>query len=489
MFLGIKYKVLLTLVVVTAATVLVMGLLVKWSFDRGFLRYVSTMERAAQQNLVEALAQEYREAGSWARLARSPRRFHELQWLNVMRFEMRRHLVAPATPLPPPAVGADFVFMRRGTLAELPFNMPFPPPRWSAALLDPAKKMLIGPPVDVRKLDLLPIKVASRVVGYVGFRPPPQLTDSHDLYFSERQGQALLVIAFVVITLAALLAWPVSRQLVRPIREISAGTRRLATGAYDTRLAPGPNDELGQLAADFNSLAQTLQENEKSRRRWIADISHELRTPLSILQGEIEAMQDGIRAPSPERLQVLHGETANLTRLVQDLYELSLSDSGTLSYQKRPVQLEGLLESCVAAQRDAFAARGIALTFLAASDGGGTVNADSDRLKQLFSNLLSNSLRYTDPGGRVEVGLVTRGGWAVVDVRDSAPGVAAEHLPRLFDRLYRVEGSRNRATGGSGLGLSICRSIVDAHGGRITAQPSSLGGLWVQVELPLEGAS
>lgn len=483
MFLGIKYKVLLTLVVVTTATVLVMGVLVKWSFDRGFLRYVSTVERAAQQNLVDALAEEYRQAGGWARLARNPRRFHELQWINVMRFEMRRHLMVPGLRVPGP--GPDVVFMQRAPLPELPFNVPFPPPRLSAVLLDAGRKILIGPPVDVRRLDLLPIKVLDRVVGYVGIRPPPRLTDSHDLYFSERQGQALLAIALVVIALTALLAWPVSRQLVRPIRELSAGTRRLAAGAYDTRLAPGPNDELGQLAADFNSLAGTLQENEKSRRRWIADISHELRTPLSILQGEIEAMQDGIRAPSPERLQVLHHETANLTRLVQDLYELSLSDSGALSYQKRPVELEPLLESCIAAQRDAFATRGMALTWLAAGEAHCVVHADADRLRQLFSNLLANSLRYTDAGGRVEVGLVTRGGFAVVDVRDSAPGVAAEHLPHLFERLYRVDASRNRATGGSGLGLSICRSIVDAHGGRISAQPSSLGGLWVQVELPL----
>lgn len=484
MYLGIKYKVLLTLVVVATATVLVMGVMVKWSFDRGFLRYVSSMERSAQQDLVGALAREYQHSGGWERLVRNPRRFHELQLFNFLRFEMRRHVAMPAQRIGDP--GAEIVFMQRGPGAGMPFNLPFAPPRLPAVLLDAGRSVIVGPPMDVGTLDLLPIEVADKVVGYLGIRPPPGLTDSHDLYFSERQGQALLLIALLVIALTALLAWPVSRQLVRPIRELSAGTRRLAAGAYDTRLAPGPRDELGQLAADFNSLAQTLQENEKSRRRWIADISHELRTPLSILQGEIEAMQDGIRVPSPERLGVLHQETANLTRLVQDLYELSLSDSGALSYQKQPLDLEQLLASCVAAHREAFAARDIALTWLASGAGTSIVHGDADRLRQLFTNLLANSLRYTDGGGRVEVALGTQGGRAVVDIRDSAPGVAAEHLPHLFERLYRVEASRSRAGGGSGLGLSICRSIVDAHGGSITAQASSLGGLWVHVELPLE---
>jgi two-component system sensor histidine kinase BaeS len=484
MFLSIKYKVLLTLVVVAAATVLAMALLVKWSFDRGFLRYVSTMERAAQQDLVTALAREYRDSGGWDRLGRNPRLFRDLQLINTMRFEMRRHLTLPMPRVPDPgqAPRLDLLFVAPPPAPGLPF----PPARAPAVLFDAGRHHVAGPPVDAAALDLLPIVMADRTVGYLGVRPPPGLSDTHDLYFSERQARALSVIAVAVVALAALLAWPVSRQLVRPIRELSAGTRSLAAGDYDTRLAPGPNDELGQLSADFNSLAETLQQNERARRRWIADISHELRTPLSVLQGEIEAMQDGIRAPGPERLEVLHGQTSNLTRLVQDLYELSLSDSGALSYQKRSTDLGPLLDSCVAARRDAFAGRGIAVSWLPPDAGRYVVHGDPDRLRQLFSNLLANALHYTDAGGRVEISLGAQKDLALVDVRDSAPGVPAEHLPHLFERLYRVDASRSRATGGSGLGLSICRSIVDAHGGTISAASSSLGGLWVHVALPLQ---
>ncbi len=488
MYLSIKYKVLLTLVVITTSAVLVMWLMVKWSFDRGFLRYVSDVERAAHQGLVDALADEYQRSGDWERLRHNPRRFQELQLISLLRSDLRRH-VAMAPPLwigqffPNPRVGAG------ATMGAMPFNLPVAAPHLAAVLLDADHEFVVGRGSEVDDLDLLPITVSGREVGFLGIRPPPGLTDRHDLYFSQRQAHALMAIALAVIALAALMAWPISRQLVRPIRELSLGAQRLAAGEYDMRMTPGPGDELGQLTADFNSLAKVLQENEKSRRRWIADISHELRTPLSILQGEIEAMQDGIRTPDAERLQVLHNETTNLTRLVKDLYELSLSDIGALSYQKRPTDLENVLAGCVAGYRDKFADRGIELSWLSSCADGVTVPGDADRLKQLFSNLLSNSLRYTDADGRVEVGLSRRGDVAVIDLRDSAPGVPAEHLPHLFERLYRVESSRSRATGGSGLGLSICRSIVEAHDGRISAQGSSLGGLWIQVELPVEKAS
>ncbi|MBI1731597.1 MAG: HAMP domain-containing protein [Gammaproteobacteria bacterium] len=482
MYLGIKYKVLLTLVVVTTGTVLVMWLLVKWSFDRGFLRYVSSMERAAQQELVTALGQEYQRSGGWERLRRNPFVFQELQTINFLRIQWRRHGGADWPDWTAVLPGAPFFIAGPPGVT---FSQRLPPPIRPTVLLDADRRPVIGRLGRAEELDLLPIEVAGREVGFLGIRPPPGLTDSQDLYFSERHRHALMAIALLVLALSAIMAWPLSRHLVRPIRELSEGTRRLAAGEYDTRLARGAGDELGQLAEDFNTLAGSLRDQERSRRRWIADISHELRTPLSILQGEIEAMQDGIRPASPERLQVLHNETANLTRLVGDVYELSLSDAGALSYQKRPLELEAVITACVAAHQDKFAARGIELAWLSSCDAPVTVMGDADRLKQLFSNLLANSLRYTDPGGRVEVGLGRRAGLAVVDVRDSAPAVPAEHLPHLFERLYRVDASRSRATGGSGLGLSICRSIIEAHGGRISAQASSLGGLWIQVELPL----
>jgi two-component system sensor histidine kinase BaeS len=486
MYLSIKYKLLLTLMVVATGAVLAMSLLVKWSFDRGFLRYVSTVERASQQELVQTLAQEYQRSGGWERLRRNPFLLQELQAINFLRFQWRRHggVDLPTWSMPLPGIP-----LFPGGAHALVFNERVQPPIRPAVLLDAERRPVVGQRRRADDFEFHPIEVAGREVGYLGVLLPPGLTDSHDLYFSERYGHALIAITLLVILLSAVFAWPLSRQLVRPLRDLSDGTRRLAAGEYGVRLSHGAGDELGRLAADFNSLAVCLQDNEQSRRRWIADISHELRTPLSILQGEIEAMQDGVRSAGPERLQVLHNETANLTRLVNDLYELSLSDAGALSYQKRPIELDGVLSACIAAHREAFGDRGVALAWNPPTGAALVVNGDPDRLKQLFSNLLENSLRYTDPGGRTEVCLGRRGDTAVVDIRDSAPGVPPQHLPYLFERLYRVDASRSRATGGSGLGLSICRSIAGAHGGLISARASSLGGLWIQVELPLAAPS
>ncbi|MBI2970501.1 MAG: HAMP domain-containing protein [Gammaproteobacteria bacterium] len=487
MFLSIKYKILLALCITTVAVVGGMWLMVKWSFDRGFLRYISSVEQESRAGLVQSLADEYRREGGWKELIASPRRWHELQVESALRAgESRRssgfpvgtpdHFVRAPLPTPfgqppPPHRGVRFMWHRR-----------FPP----AVLLDENRQPLIGRAGEDEIVDYSPVDVDGRTVGYLGFRPRPPLPHAQELQFSKRQAHAFMAIAVVMMVISALVALPLAGRLVKPVRELSVATRRLASGNYDTRIPVGGNDELGRLSRDFNSLAKTLEDNERSRRQWIADISHELRTPLAVLQGEIEAMQDGIRECTPARLQSLHLQTASLARLVNDLYELSLSDIGALSYQKQPVELDALLTECVETWREKFAARSIVVRLTTATQRPCAVFGDPNRLRQLLFNLLENSLRYTDPGGVVEIRLDSAAGRVQIDVQDSAPGVSEAHLPRLFERLYRVENSRSRATGGTGLGLAICRSIVDAHEGRIEARASALGGLWIRVELPME---
>jgi two-component system sensor histidine kinase BaeS len=228
----------------------------------------------------------------------------------------------------------------------------------------------------------------------------------------------------------------------------------------------------------------TLEKNEQARRQWVADISHELRTPLAVLRGEIEALQDGVRQPTPAAVASLHAEVLRIGRLVDDLYQLALSDIGALNYRKDRVSLTGVLEDALEAFRPEFERKGIVLQY-APPPREILLFADPERLHQLFANLLENSLRYTDEEGRLEVALGQERGMAILTLRDSAPGVSAADLERLFDRLYRVEGSRSRASGGAGLGLSICRNIVEAHGGDIAAVSSPLGGVAVTVKLPL----
>jgi two-component system sensor histidine kinase BaeS len=214
----------------------------------------------------------------------------------------------------------------------------------------------------------------------------------------------------------------------------------------------------------------------------MADISHELRTPLAVLRAEIEAIQDGVRPCDGERIGSLHRSVLGMSHLVNDLYELALSDVGALTYHKTAVDLGALLEAALDDCAGACADTG--LTLERAIGEGLRVFADPGRLRQVIDNLLSNARRYTDAGGSVLVRAQRAGDWVALDVLDSAPGVDAERLERLFDRFYRVEESRNRARGGAGLVLAICRTIVQAHGGRISASPSPRGGVWVAVRLP-----
>ncbi|HEY6894862.1 MAG TPA: ATP-binding protein, partial [Rhodanobacteraceae bacterium] len=286
--------------------------------------------------------------------------------------------------------------------------------------------------------------------------------------------------------LALALAFALARWLLEPVHALAAGTRALAAGDYARRIEIARSDELGRLAGDFNDLAATLEQHRDARRRWGADIAHELRTPLSVLRGEIEALQDGVRAPTPAALDSLGAECERLGGLIEDLYQLSLADAGALEYRFGRIDLGEIVRDALDLQNRASADAGLTLE----SEIEATpIRGDARRLAQLVANLLANARRYTDAPGCIRVQARATAGGARLIVEDTAPGVPAEALPRLFDRLYRVEGSRSRAAGGAGLGLAICRAIADAHGGRIEASPSPLGGLRIVVDLPRSEAA
>lgn len=329
----------------------------------------------------------------------------------------------------------------------------------------------------------LELKLADKTIGFLGIYPRRESGNSEeDERFISEQNRTLLMAGLLTLISSFGIAWLLSRQLVKPIESLRQSSSELASGNYDTRIKVQSRDELGLLSEDFNRLAETLQKHEHSRRQWIMDIAHELRTPLSILRGEIEAIQDGISEPDPATIQSLHHETLHLQRLVEDLYTLSVSDSGSLTYHKTRLDIAAVLKDTLT-QFDS-RLREKMLTLSTDIRQPVYCQADPQRLQQLFKNLLRNSLRYTDAPGKLHVSLHISAGQAVIAFEDSAPGVPDESLPRLFERLYRVESSRNRATGGAGIGLSICYNIVQAHGGHITADHAPLGGLKITVTLP-----
>lgn len=354
-------------------------------------------------------------------------------------------------------------------------------------LLDESRSRLAGAPAenlqDVRLQELI---VDGRTVGWIGFVPLGDVLPPDAGRFLSGQLKIMAIALLAALIVAAALAWLLASNVSRPVQQLGRTVRLLSDGEYSARADHPGRDEIGLLAGHVNQLADSLDKNRSARRRWMADIAHELRTPVAVLKGEIEALTDGVRQADDHMLASLGEEVNHLASLVDDLQALALADAGALNVVKQPLDLTALSDQCAEAFRNRLAEREIRLE--TALEPGVTVMADPHRMRQLLHNLLENSVRYVAGGGRVRLTLVVAENFEL-RLEDSGPGVSEEQLGSLFQRFYRAEGSRSRTTGGSGLGLSICKNIVEAHGGRITASQSSLGGLLICVELPPRGSS
>ncbi len=541
---GITWKMFLAVLIACLTISLTMGYALRLSFENGFLHYVRARDAGRMNAVMAKVTAEYAAHGSWNFL-----RQHPEEWITLLDAAhdqaLRQEMVEAQTNKPPSwrtFPGSASVQQMLGPLSgneeRSHWGMRLPAPAFAdsgvvasrdrntghdVAFDDPAyersPRPLMGrggrgapqpatlydanhdlvvttdsdPPPDAA---LKPVVYSGKIVGWVAANAPNTLSDAADIAFQAQQARATWEIAGVAVILAALVAMLLARIVLAPVKRLMIATHRLAGGDYTTRVAAGRRDELDRLAGDFNVLADSLQRAERSRRDFIADISHELRTPLAVLRGELEAIEDGVHAFDHHSLASLQTEVAMLNKLIEDLYELSLSDVGALSYRKVPADIGQLVRASVEAMRESFRAKQIALSLTlpessaqkSANDSTGMVfQVDPARFVQLLKNLLLNSLRYTDPGGSVCVSVtVGLNGWQL-DIQDSLPGVPAEALPHLFERLYRVDESRSRQSGGAGLGLALCRAIVTAHGGTTIARPSPLGGVWITAHFEPEG--
>jgi len=329
---------------------------------------------------------------------------------------------------------------------------------------------------------ILAVESGGRIVGWIGFSPLGNALPPDAQQFLAGQIRITAVSFLFALAFAAGLAYLLARKVSRPVRQLGETVRSLSQGDYQARVPFDSPDELGTLAGYVNQLAGALEKNRTARRRWIADIAHELRTPVAILKGEAEALADGIR-PADERMKAsLQEEIDLLSNLVDDLQTLAMSDAGALNIRKDRTDLSSLVRQSVEMFRDRLDERGISIE-LRVADAIDVV-ADQSRLRQLLLNLLENCCRYVEPDGRVRLTLSRDHRRVKLVLEDSGPGLDPEQMGKLFDRFYRVEGGRSRSGGGSGLGLSICKNIVEAHGGDIHAERSGLGGLQISASLP-----
>ena len=314
------------------------------------------------------------------------------------------------------------------------------------------------------------VRAGGREVGSVsiGFYGPFFFNDE-DLAFINALNRLLLWIALVSLALALAAGLVMARGISRPIGRVVAATQQMAAGNLDTLLPEKTRvREIDRLTAAANELARTLREQKLLRRRLTADMAHELRTPLATLQSHLEALIDGIWKPDQGRLAGLHDETLRMSRLVADMENLARYEGGSLALSRAETDVGALVARIVENHQAQFSQKGVRLS-LSRDNGIASAPLDADRASQAVINLLSNALKFTPAGGTVAVRVAATGSGVEIRVRDTGIGIAASDLPLVFERLYRADSSRSRSTGGSGIGLSITRAIVEAHGGRISA--------------------
>ncbi len=273
----------------------------------------------------------------------------------------------------------------------------------------------------------------------------------------------------IAAAIAVLLTFFLSRRILAPIKALTIATRRLGQGDFSQRVDIKDKGEIGDLARTFNSMAGDLERAEQLQRNMVADVAHELRTPLSNIRGYLEAVRDGVLSPDADVVLSLNEEAALLSRLVDDLQELSLAESGQLNLIRQPEDITALIQRTVAVTGATAATRGVSVS-VDSPVGLPPVNIDSNRIGQVLRNLLENAVAHTPRGGTVTVTARQQDSWIEVGVGDTGEGIPPEEVAHIFERFYRVDKSRARATGGSGLGLTIAKRLVEAHGGRIEAR-------------------
>jgi two-component system sensor histidine kinase BaeS len=490
----------LWLLAAVATSVLAMGSVTAWNLGQGFSAYLQARDLERLDKFVAQLTAKLESAGGLQALQRQ-----RVDWSSLLHElaldegDAQARTGEPASDGPPG--GRPGGPPPLGGLPPLrPFpegRPPMPPPGGPGsgfgdrlALFDMAGLQLMGRPLRAgvdspveRKLDL-----DGMTVAIVRLQPIVREADANEVRFLRTQYIGMAGVALVLLLTALGVAAWLSRQWARPLAAVHEATSRIASGELGVRVPLTRGDEIGDVVNNVNLMAESLQRMEGARRRWIADISHELRTPLAGLRGEAEALLDGVRPLTRAAVVSLHEDMLRLSALVDDLHLLAMADLHSLPCRLADTDAAELVRDTVCRFESRATAAGLTLT-CDAMPPHLAVLWDPARIEQLLSNLLENSLRYTDAPGLIEVDLTTEGDYVQLSVADSAPGAAATDLARLFEPLYRADEARGRHNGGSGLGLAICEAIAQAHGGCIAAQPAPLGGLVVTVVLPIQARS
>ncbi|WP_144208996.1 ATP-binding protein [Shewanella donghaensis] len=494
---NISKKLFLAFVGLTSVVLIATLSLARWSFDQGFINYINTLEQERLERLSIDLTALYSESNSnWDNVTSAQFsglfRFHSPNPRPFTQSE-RSHRARPERRPPP------LDFDARRTPREFNADGRKPPPHMrpspkgepnrklgpATGIYTPDFELLAGVDIDdVETATFMPVKYNDVVIAKLYSAQIIKANTDSAALFSQQQLWTSLWIGLGCLMLASLISWVLARFLLVPVKEVVKGVTYLTNGNYGERFNQQRQDELGKLMNDIDHLAMTLDKNRTAKNRWFADISHELRTPLSILCGEIDAIKVGIRPFDKPQLESLEQEVMRIKHLVDDLYQLSLSDVGGLKYNLEVVDITECISLSLASLNDKITAKALTYSFNHAEPV--MINVDKMRIQQLLANVILNSVAYTDAPGNIDIQLIHEATRVLILINDTKPTVSVNDCELLFDPLHRQDSSRVRRNNGAGLGLTICRNIVEAHDGTITARPSNLGGLCIEIILPLK---
>jgi len=449
---SLALKLTLALVLVVAVAVGAVAALVSASATRGFSDYVSEGVRWRLEALVPALEEYYAAQGGWQGIDRA---------LGRGRMMGNAPGGGHMQGNPWTGIGGVLVADADGTV-----------------LTDTTSDRHAATLSAEELARARPIQVGGETVGYVLAGSGPQ-----EAAYQERLGTSILYAGLLASAVAIGLGLLLTRSVLRPLRIVEDGARRVGEGDLGYRVQVQTQDEVGDLARQFNTMASKLEEQEGLRRAMMADVAHELRTPLAVIRGQVEALQDGVFSLTVENLAPIHDQVILLGRLVNDLRELALAEAGQLPLERTDIDPAAPARSVAAS----FAARardvGVDLR-VELPDGLAPLWADAQRVEEILANLMSNAIRYTPSGGKVTLRLIDGTDCVVYRVEDTGAGIAPEDLAHVFDRFYRASPSRSRGDGGTGLGLSIARQLAASHGGDITVMSEVGVGTTFTVTLP-----
>ena len=517
--------VLLTVLLITTVSLFVS----QWTMQKNFSRYVTQVEMQKLDHLNNNLAEIYQVYGSWTKAIEN-----SLTRLDTDISEERKHRFATMWLLKQyeiaqrqndliknPALFQNRIDQQSPTIDRFmpshfdPFARPPEQPRsqksstdndqanpsqpseqqrrWiiplpdrlgygnRLSLFDADKSLVMGDATP--EVPLQEIIVDQKVVGYLGLRPAIDVDDALSINFFSNQQRYLLLIYSLSILASLVVALLLANTFRKPIHRLLHAAQELSLGNYQHNVEVRSNDELGDLSNVINQLARILDQHEQSRRQWVADTSHELKTPLSVLQAQIEAMQDGVRKATPEHLARMQQQVMSLKKLTQDLADLAQADAQQLSCYFSQIQPWQLVLNEVVNFSSQFEQKKLKVTVDDDDAESIYLTSDPDRLRQIIVNLLSNAVRYTEAEGQIHIHREVNNHEWILHIDDSPLGVSDEQLAQLGQRFYRVDDSRTRSTGGTGLGLALSKQIAHILGGDLQFSHSPLGGLRCTVRL------